>query len=169
RDVAARPCQARDKALLQRIADYHDDGDGTGRLLGSPRRWAAERHQGIHLKLDQVGCVVASLLVRAPVRSPIDEYVLPYHIAKLTQLLQEWRLLEIDRRDSRDHADAGHLRQRLRVGAERRQEQAEGERDDASDRAAPHEGLLSSIFGIPLLPVDMTKRSSHGHLPTTQD
>src|SRR5262249_29770066 len=95
--------------------------------------------------------------------------VLPYHIAKLTQLLQEWRLLEIDRRVSRDHADAGHLRPRLRVSAERRQEHAEGERDNAPDRAAPHGGALSSTSGIPLVSVDTTNSSSHGHLPTTQD
>jgi hypothetical protein len=56
RDVAARACHARDKAVPNRVAPVdHDDRDRRRRLLGRPRCGRGEGHDDADLLLHQLG------------------------------------------------------------------------------------------------------------------
>jgi hypothetical protein len=67
----------------------------------------------------------------------------PLHIAQRAQPLPEG--LHLGRSRAQSHGetpDPGDLRWRLRIGRERRHEEAEGEGDEEADKSVHHGGVL---------------------------
>jgi hypothetical protein len=114
------------------------------------------RDQDVDGETDQLGCEVGEPLGLILRISPLDDEVLPLHVAQLVQPLQECLLPETSSRlrdrvpgterivADAEPADAGHLPRLLRVGDKRSREDAEGEGDEESNKTVRHGRLRHS-------------------------
>jgi hypothetical protein len=111
-------------------------------LPSSAGRIPAPGHDDVHRETDQLGCEVGEAIELIVCVAVLDGEVLPLDIAEVAQPLPEGLG---DPPDASDQvANAPYLACRLRRVGKRHCEQAQGERHDAPDSAAPHDHLLTS-------------------------
>src|SRR5438093_10488772 len=97
--------------------------------------------------MEQVGDQFREPLDLSLCSAILNSEVLALHTAKVVEPVPEGLEIAFGLRGvpaGPEHADTAHLPRRLRHGEERRREQTQGERDDASEGAAPHGRLLTS-------------------------
>jgi hypothetical protein len=91
RNIAARPCQAGDQLVADRIGhDSCDDGDRVRSLLGCLGRWRAPRDNDVDLQPNQLGRQRGEP-IRFPISvSPLYGQVLPLDVPEFVQALVKW-------------------------------------------------------------------------------
>src|SRR5262249_23666511 len=138
-------CEAGDEALPNRISSpRHHDRDRVRGVLGGTDRSSAHAHKHVHLELDQLGRPIAEPLGTA-LRSPeLDDEILTLNVAEGPKALPESLQNLRGRAPTMEQTDPVYLCRLLRIGGERRREQAQGEHYDAPDSATPHGHLLTS-------------------------
>ena len=135
--VAAGPREARDQADAFGVTDEgQHDRDRRGRVLGRRGRRASHGDDDVHLELDQLGRERGKALLLG-VGPPAEVHdVLRLDVAQIPERLsqrQRWRAIRRPRAAGQE-SDAPRLAPRLRLGGERRRDQAER---DADDEGAP--------------------------------
>src|SRR5712691_3394904 len=169
REIPAGPGQAREESDLHpSVTGYDNDGDGAGRLLGreSPDVPGGDDH--VRLELDEFRGKVGEALELAMGEFEFEHEVVALDVAKVPQALDEG----IDLRRSGGPgqvAEAPDLPQRLRLGCEGREEDAEGEGDDTPDGAAPPRGLLPLVSCMPAMILHTADMRAHDTLLAAQD
>ena len=148
-DVAPGPGEAGDEADPHRIAHAgHDNGDRRGRVPGGQRRGRNRRQQDVHRETDQLGRESREPFVLSFRRAVLHDEVLAFDIAErahpLQERLQRW-LLRSGR--TQQITDPVHVRGRLRLGRERRHEEAEGKGDEKRATGAVHGGSSDTMVG----------------------
>ena len=124
------PRQAGDEAGLDRIGGEapHDDRDRAGGLPGREARRRAGRQDELHLQSDQFGRERGQPIVAVLREAVLDDDVLALDVAVLAQSLE--KALDQERpalaRADAQKADPVDLPGRLRLGGERRGEEARG-------------------------------------------
>jgi hypothetical protein len=109
------------------------------------------RDQDIDPEPDELRDEVGEPLVLALLPAILNGNGLALDVAALAQALAEGVHIWPGR--IADIANPRHRDARLRLGGTRRHEQAEGQRDDAPDSAAPHSHFLASVLCRPSSPV----------------
>lgn len=148
RDVAAGSREALNDPLAHWVAaGCHDDGDAGGHRLGRQRQRATDRQDHVRVETDELRDDVAESLGPSVGRSALQDEVLPFHIAEGSQALQQRSGPGVDglgpshgghRARGQDEADPIDLPRRLRVGSERRGQEAAG--DHRHERSASEVG-----------------------------
>ena len=90
RDIAARPVEARDKSVLDRVAaETEDDRDRCGRRLGRERRDRSDCGDHGHLTADQIGRQRRQPIILPIGRAEFDRHVPALDEAGFAQALAE--------------------------------------------------------------------------------
>src|SRR5262249_13843857 len=129
------------------LTAVHHDRDGARGVLGSPGWGASPHHNHFYLQTHQLGRQIGEPLCAALRIAILDAQVLALDIAEVTQPLPEVlpRWSQPSGGAARtEPPDPMHFGRLLRVGDERRREQAQDERDKAPEGAIPHGYLLTS-------------------------
>jgi hypothetical protein len=148
REVAARPGEAGDEPRPDGITpEPHDDRHGGGGLLGGADCRIPRRHDDGHLPLHQVGREGREPLVHPPRIALLHGEMVPVAIPEVVQALQEAVAQGGGACGRREQPNPGERRLRLRIGHERRPEEAEGEDDEESHQVAWHRGVLQQVLG----------------------
>jgi hypothetical protein len=126
-DVPARAREARDEPGANRIANgNHDDGDRLGGVLGCRHSLRPPRYDEVHLEPDQLGRQVGQPVDPILRISIVDDNILALNPPELAQPLPE-RVEQgrpIGRGRQAKKTYPRHLSRLLRVGGERRGEEA---------------------------------------------
>jgi hypothetical protein len=113
RRVSAWPVQTRHQSGFDWIAAAEHDRYGRGGSLGRPRRWvAASRYEHVHPPGQEFGRYCGQLAVLAARPTKLNDYVLAFHQAALTQTPVEGsdHSHRILRRPAAHESDDGHRR-----------------------------------------------------------
>src|SRR5882724_3069052 len=124
--MAARLRKAGDEPARNRIGSSgEDNGDGPGRLLGGQGRGCACGHDDINLERNQFGRESGEPLKLPFGGSVFDHEVTALDVTEVTQSLKEGlSLLRVSGQVSRQVAYSSDLGRLLRLGGERRGEEA---------------------------------------------
>jgi len=142
RDVATGPRKARHEPLRDRIGDdRHDNRDHGGGTLRGDRLARPGDDDGVNLRVDQLGNESRQTLRVAIREGRPDDEIPPLDIAQLAHPLDE-RLpgnSPCRIRADAQHTHVVHLPGRLRLGGERRGEEAA--RQGADERPTVHHSI----------------------------